>query len=227
MPHDALQALHALLPPDLIAACETLHAPKGACLFQAGEAPVRMFFVLAGEVVLERPGLQGAPVILQRTRRGFVGEASLQSPRYHCDARVLANARIVQLPLQRLRQAIASDPDFAGRWIGMLNREVKRLRLQCERLALGKVQERLLHLIETEGQDGAYPLGAGIKSMAAELGVSHEALYRCIHAMEKSGQLRRTGKQLVLQPAPNGTGGQIAPTGCPTLPTHHSPTEDA
>ena len=45
-----------------------------------------MFYVLKGEVALERTGLQGEPVVLQRTRHGFVREASLHSSRYHCGA---------------------------------------------------------------------------------------------------------------------------------------------
>jgi CRP-like cAMP-binding protein len=150
-----------------------------------------MFFVLSGEVILERPGRQGASVILQRTRRGFVSEASLKSSKYHCHGQVVANAKIIQLPIREIRDALDSDPAFAGRWIAMLNMEVKRLRLQCERLSLGKVQDRLIHLLETEGIDGHYPIGAGIKSLATELGVTHEALYRCIYAMEKQGRLQR------------------------------------
>jgi CRP-like cAMP-binding protein len=190
---NALQELHALLPKQLIDTCVEIAAPKGACLFTAGEKPTHMFFVVSGEVVLERPGLQGATVILQRTRRGFMGEASLKSPSYHCHGQVVANSRIVRVPIRALREALDTDPAFSGRWITMLNKEVRRLRLQCERLSLTKVQARLLHLLETEGESGAYPIGAGIKSMAGELGVTHEALYRCIYAMEKDGVLTRGG----------------------------------
>lgn len=195
---DALGELYDLLPRNLVACCEEFESPKGTCLFKAGDKPERMFFVVSGEVVLERPGLQGTSVIVQRTRRGFIGEASLQSAHYHCDGRVVSNARVVRIPIHLLRHALAHDPAFAGRWIGMLNNEVKRLRLQCERLSLNKVQERLLHFLTTEGDMGCFPIGAGIKSLAAELGVSHEALYRCIYAMEKLGSLLRTETHLCL-----------------------------
>jgi CRP-like cAMP-binding protein len=198
---DALVELHELLPKSLMATCEELKATKGTCLFKAGEKPERMFFVVSGEVVLERPGLQGAPVILQRTRRGFVSEASLQSATYHCHGQVVANARLIRIPIGKVREAIDSDSAFAGRWIGMLNKEVKRLRLQCERLSLTKVHDRFVHLLETEGDDGRFPIGAGIKSLASELGVTHEALYRCIYAMEKQGTLERTETHLCLAKA--------------------------
>lgn len=79
----------------------------------------------------------------------------------------------------------------------MLKRELKRLRAQCERLSLKGVRVCLLHLIESEGQHGRLPLGAGLKSMALELGVTHEALYRTVAAMEKQGLLKREDGQLI------------------------------
>lgn len=195
---DALEELHQLLPKSLISSCEEVELTKGTCLFKAGDKPERMFFVVSGEVVLERPGLQGSSVILQCTRRGFVSEASLKSAKYHCHGQVVANAKIVQIPIRKVRDAMDCDPAFAGRWIGMLNKEVKRLRLQCERLSLTKVQDRFVHLLETEGVDGHYPIGAGLKSLAAELGVTHEALYRCVYAMERQGRLLRADNSLLL-----------------------------
>ncbi len=158
-----------------------------------------MFFVMTGEVILERLGLHGESVVLQRTRYGFVGEASLQSARYHCDGKVVAPSEIVQIPIRQIHTALETDSAFAIRWISMLSREVRRLRMQCERLSLHKVQDRLLHLLETEGKEGEYPLRAGLKSLAGELGVTHEALYRCVSSMEKEGLLRREDGMLSLR----------------------------
>ena len=157
-----------------------------------------MFYVTRGEVVLQRLGRQGESVVLQRARRGFIGEASLDSARYHCDAVATISGEAVAIPITSIKQALAGDSAFASRWIAMLNREVKRLRAQCERLSLRGVKERLLHLIETEGSEGRLPLGGGLKSMAAELGVSHEALYRAVAELENNGRLRRRENFLIV-----------------------------
>lgn len=183
--------LAALLPASLHSACVTARHDRDARLFAMGDKPIHMFFIATGEVVLERVGAQGGRVVLQRSRHGFVGEASLQADRYHCDGRVILAADITRVPVVQIRAAMDRDPAFASRWITMLNREVRRLRLQCERLSLNKVQDRLLHLLETEGQDGRYALGGGLKSLAGDLGVTPEALYRCVADAEKSGLLRR------------------------------------
>lgn len=190
------QELAELLPADLLAACVTSSHAKGERLFSAGEKPTYMFFIGSGEVLLERMGRQGESIVLQRTRHGIVSEASLQSARYHCNGKVIAPSEITGVPIHKIAAALASDPAFSSRWIGMLNREVKRLRLQCERLSLHRVQDRLIHFLETEGQQGKYPLGSGLKSLAGELGVTHEALYRCVAAMEKKGILQRDGEHL-------------------------------
>ncbi len=185
------QELAELLPADLRAACVTSRYAKGDHLFSAGQKPIYMFFISSGEVLLERMGRHGESIVLQRTRYGIVSEASLQSARYHCNGKVIAPSEITGVPIREIEAALKSDPEFSSRWIGMLNREVKRLRLQCERLSLHKVQDRLLHFLETEGQQGKYPLNSGLKSLAGELGVTHEALYRCVSDMEKKGLLMR------------------------------------
>ena len=80
----------------------------------------------------------------------------------------------------------------------MLNQEVRRLRLQCERLSLKSVKDRVLHLIHTEGKNGQYHVNTGLKSLAGELGVTHEALYRTLASLEKNAELSREDGLLML-----------------------------
>jgi len=157
-----------------------------------------MFFVISGEVTLERTGLQGEAVVLQRTRMGFVNEASLKVARYHCGAVAVAETSVIKLPVREMRIFLDQDLAFASRWIGMLNIEVMRLRLQCERLSMKSVKEKLLHLIQTEGKDGHYSVASGLKTLAGELGVTHEALYRTIADLQKTGLISKHDGDLVL-----------------------------
>jgi CRP-like cAMP-binding protein len=184
-------ALKALLPATFLARCEGARFPKNDRIFQTGRKPEWMFYVVSGEVTLERTGLQGEPVVLQRTRQGFVSEASLKSAKYHCDALAIADTTVIKIPIKDLSAELDRDSAFASRWIGMLNGEVRRLRMHCERLSMKSVKDRVLHLINTEGKDGAYTAATGLKSLAGELGVTHEALYRTLAALEKSKVIRR------------------------------------
>lgn len=190
--------LQDLLPTELQLLCSSRSCARGDVLFKQGKKPAHMLFVSHGEVVLQRLGAQGETVVLQRTRQGFIAEASLHSARYHCDAVVTRSGEIVSIPLDAIKEALFSDPAFAIRWITTLNQEVKRLRAQCERLTTKGVKERLLHLIETEGNKGSLVIASNLKSLAAELGVTHEALYRAVADLEGSNILARRDGNLIL-----------------------------
>jgi CRP-like cAMP-binding protein len=186
-------ALLVLLPTSLQVQCTSLTCTKGERLFDQGQSPERMFYICNGEAVLQRAGLHGAGLVLQRVRQGFISEASLQSNSYHCEGMITASGNLVSVPIAAIQHELLSNPEFAMRWVAMLNKELKRLRAQCERLSLKSVKDRLLHLIETEGDNGKLALGSGLKSIAAELSVSHEALYRTVAELEKSHILYREG----------------------------------
>jgi len=198
--------LKQLLPASLHSQCEAEVCPGGTALFLTGDQPRWMFFVSTGEVVLERHGVDGQQACLQRCQSGFVGEASLTSNRYHCDGRTTLGTQVTKVPIPALRQALKNDAAFAERWIAMLSREVRQLRLQNERLSLPKVQDRLLHLIETEGTDGRYTLTCSVKDLAKQLAVTHEALYRAIARLVELGRIERGDGVLALKfesPAPS------------------------
>jgi len=199
--HELPLELRSLLPAALHAQCDLRLFDRGQRLFESGRRPSWMHFVSTGEVVLQRIGEDGELVVLQRTRHGFVGEASLHVERYHCDAVVVASAHVTRVPRQALQEALRTDADFGLRWIGMLNQEVRRLRQQCERLSLKTVEARLLHLLRTDGAASGLAPSGGLKALAHELGVTHEALYRCVAVLEKRGQVTRNQGRLLLRAA--------------------------
>ena len=162
-----------------------------------------MFYVVSGEVSLERIGLQGEAVVLQRTRTGLVSEASLKVSHYHCNALAVGDTLAIKLPILAVAHWLDHDPEFASRWISMLNHEVHRLRMHCERLSMKSVKDRLLHLIQTEGKDGHYGTPSGLKTLAGELGVTHEALYRTITVLQKTGLLSRVDGGLIMHKLQN------------------------
>lgn len=81
----------------------------------------------------------------------------------------------------------------------MLSGEVRRLRLANERLRLLKVQDRLLHRIETEGSQRSYALDCTLKQLAQQLAVTHEALHRALAALERTQQIERSGGEIRLR----------------------------
>jgi CRP-like cAMP-binding protein len=183
-----------LLPSELLAACLESKISKGARLFTEGKTPKWMFYVTHGEIALIRNGVDGEIAFLQRQRLGFVAEASLLSDRYHCNADALLNSSLIKVPIPALKDWLGKDVQFSLRWISMLSAEVRRIRMQNERLALPTIRARILHLLNTGKQGAIFQFQGSLKLMAQELAVSHEALYRGLAALEKEGKIIRQDK---------------------------------
>lgn len=191
------ELLKALLPKGLLGQCHAHHFEKGDYLFHQGKKPEYMFFIVSGEAVLTRTSSHGEPTTLQRCKGGFLSEASLLVDAYHCDAIATHNGQAITLPIKSLREALA-DSKFSMKWVQLLSKEIMRLRTQSERLGLKDIRSKLIHLIETEGKQGVLILQSDFKSMASEIGVTHEALYRAIATLEKEGLLEKHPDSLEL-----------------------------
>jgi CRP-like cAMP-binding protein len=182
--------------PALRGAARPLSKPADASIFLTGQRPQSLFFVASGEAVMSRTDRHGRTLVLQRASGGFLAEASLSSGRYHCDAHARTPVELLAFPVEALRRAIDADARVRWAWIAMLAGEIRRQRASTERLALKSVRERLLHWLLTEGVDGRVALRTTRKELAAELGVTHEALYRTIAALVRAGELRDDGNAL-------------------------------
>ncbi|MDO8714045.1 MAG: Crp/Fnr family transcriptional regulator [Polynucleobacter sp.] len=191
------QTLLNLLPSKVLDLCKQRVLSKGEMLFKQGAKPETLFYIVSGEAVLSRISSHGESTILQRRKTGFLSEASLLSEKYHCDAFATQSGLAITIPIQTIHNAL-KESDFAIKWVALLSREIMRLRTQSERLGLKDIKSKLLHLIETEGTQGTLTLQSDFKSLASEIGVTHEALYRTISALEKDGTLIKTLNSLQL-----------------------------
>jgi CRP-like cAMP-binding protein len=93
----------AAVPAALRGSAEQVAAAAGQIVFRAATRPGKIFWVLDGEVRLVRRSRNGAEVILQRASSGFMAEASLDSPLYHCDALAAVESRLLAFPIRRFR----------------------------------------------------------------------------------------------------------------------------
>jgi CRP-like cAMP-binding protein len=161
--------------------------------------------VVAGEIRLVRRARNGAEIVLQRATAGFLAEASVDAIRYHCDVVAGRDSRIVGFPIEHFRAALHSDEGFRNFWMTRLARELRKARGQCERLSLRGAAERIEHYIEAEGSNGRIELCQTKKAWAAELGMTHEVLYRALADLTRSGRIdaERRGEALVLTIRPS------------------------
>ena len=149
----------------------------GQFVFARGDAVRRMFQVVHGEVHLMRHQRDGTAIIVQRAGPGCVlAEASLLVDRYHCDAVAAQPTRVRSRSRQALTARLAKDSGFARAWIAHLAGEVQAARLRIEIVSMKTVSARLDAWLAWH--DGLLPAKGAWKSIATEIGVSPEALYR-------------------------------------------------
>lgn len=152
------------------------HLQPGEALFFAGDPVRQLALITEGRVHLLRCTAEGASVILQAAGPGDVlAEASCYSARYHCGAEAALPSIVRLLPIGTFRKALRDDPGLAESWAAYLARSVQAARLRAEIRTLRKVSERVDAWL---GEGRALPEKGQWQDLAAELGVTREALYR-------------------------------------------------
>jgi len=156
---------------------ENRHFEQGTLLFAQGDAVRALFLLETGNVRLVRHLIDGFALTLHRAGTGAVlAEASLFSENYHCDAIAEQDTTVICIAKLAVRAAMRRDPDLMQNWAQFLTREVQSTRFRAEILALRTVAERLDAWLAL--RDWAMPGKGEWKTVATEIGVSAEALYR-------------------------------------------------
>ena len=74
------------------------------------------------------------------------------------------------------------------------------LRTRIEQRNIRSARERVRHFLALNaGADGrTVALPGTLKELAAELGLTHEALYRTLAALERAGEIKRGSGKIIL-----------------------------
>ena len=180
------------LPGSLRALSVERRLERGEVLFRKYDAAIGLYAVEEGNIRLSRTDVDGHEVILHSAGPGdLVAEASLFSQQYHCDAVAVTEARVRLYPKKALLAEFRRDGAAADAFMAMLAREVMALRTRVEQRNLRSASARVVHhLALNAGADGrTVTLPGTVKDLAAEFGLTHEALYRTLKKLESEGQI--------------------------------------
>ncbi len=161
----------------------------GDALFRQGDPTRGLFVLVSGRLELRRVTEFGNPVMIHNVRAGETfAEASLFSSSYHCDAIALEDSRLVEFKQQSILARFQEQPDFALAVARRFAVQIQGYRRKVEILAIRNAVERV-HAGVCEGL-----LQSDIKSFAAEIGLTHEAVYRALAKLVRRGRLCKTGR---------------------------------
>ncbi len=175
----------------------------GETLFRQGDAPAAIYVVRDGRVRLVRHLNDGSAVALHVARTNeTVAEAALFADAYHCDAVAEAPSEVTILPKADLLAALEADPQAALALAKGLASHLRDLRAQLELRSIRSAPERILCWLRQRAS-GAPPtarIDRPWTEIAAEIGLTHEAIYRALAALEREGLIRRRQGVIVLRP---------------------------
>lgn len=177
----------------------------GQSLFHQGSRTAGLYEVVSGKVRLARIDRSGREAVLFSATAGdTIAEASLFSPTYHCDAIATTRAVVRLYPKAALLAEFQRSPKVAGAFMAMLSRQIMSLRTSLEQRNIHSARDRIRHYLAVNLQsDGrSVSLPGTLKDLAANLGLTHEALYRALADMQADGEIERLKGKLRLVKTP-------------------------
>jgi CRP-like cAMP-binding protein len=191
------------MPADVRAGAKDRKLKAGEVLFRIGDKTIGLCEVIAGRVRLARVDRSGHEVVLHVAGAGeTLAEAALFSPQYHCDAIASTKATVRVYPKREVLAAFERNPKAARAFSAALAHQVMDLRTRIEQRNIRSARERVRHFLalNTKANGRVFELRGTLKDLAAELGLTHEALYRTLAALERSGEIRRNHSKITLLP---------------------------
>ncbi len=192
----------SLLPPAIDAASTVRVLAAGDLLFRQGDPAAAIYKVETGRLRLSRRTIDDHLVILHTARRGeLFAEAALFADAYHCDAVAASPSSVRVYRKQVVLQALRTDPALAEAFMARLARQLQELRARMELRNIRSARDRVLRYVELRA--GANSRGIAIEGrlqdIAAEIGITREALYRTLASLETEGHLTRTETAILLK----------------------------
>jgi CRP-like cAMP-binding protein len=173
----------------------------GEALFRLGDKAAGFYEVVSGRVRLVRVDRVGRETVLHVAGPAeTLAEASLFSGHYHCDAVANTDATVRVYPKRQVVSVFEKDQKALKTFTAMLAHQVMSLRTRLQQRNIRSARERVRQFLALNiGPDGrSVELHGTVKDLAAEIGLTHEALYRALAALERAGEIKRAGNRIML-----------------------------
>jgi CRP/FNR family transcriptional regulator, dissimilatory nitrate respiration regulator len=171
-------------------------------LFRMKGTAEGLFEVMSGKLrLLRRDAVAGEETMSIAVAGDLVGQGSLGSDIYHCDAVALTKTKVRLYRKAAVLAEVERDPDLARQLITMLAAEVMSLRTCLQLRAIRNARERVRSYLKlsADAETRTVTLPGTVKDLASYLGLTHEALYRTLSAMVSDGEIKRTKSGIVVQ----------------------------
>jgi CRP/FNR family transcriptional regulator, dissimilatory nitrate respiration regulator len=188
------------LPASLESGSTVRVLAPGDLLFRQGDPAAAIYKVESGRLRLIRRTVDDHLVILHTARRGeFFAEASLFAEAYHCDAVAAVQSRVRTYQKAMVMDALRKEPALAEAFMARLAHQLQEIRARMELRNIRSARERVLQYLRLRVHNRSIAVEGQLQDIAAEIGITREALYRTLAALEAEGCLTRMGTAILLK----------------------------
>ncbi|WP_143307089.1 response regulator [Chitinophaga vietnamensis] len=174
------------------------HCKKKQTIYNAGQRPIALYYVLNGKVKTYRRNNEGKELITGLYNEGdFFGYyALLEDGCYQEYAEALENASLAVIPREDFEQLTTHSPEVLKQLVQLLTKNMLDKEQQLIGLAYNslrkKVAEALLMLDKkyNPGSDTAYEIDISRENLAAVAGVAKESLIRTLSDFRDEALIR-------------------------------------
>jgi CRP-like cAMP-binding protein len=195
-----LAALDASVIAELASVSHLTTVPRGDVLFLEGEPSNRMIVVLSGRVRIYRNSAEGDELVLAHVGPGgSIGELSVidELPR-SASAQAIERSRIISVPSDRMRAALATSPTAVLDIARQLAVTVRRLTGTTSDFIFLDLPHRLakylLSLTSVTEGPAVLQLPTSQSGIAAQLGVTRQSLNQALRSLDQSGLIAADGR---------------------------------
>ena len=171
-------------------------------LFQQAETADSIYFLLSGQIRLATFTEERIIIHQFVEPEESFAETALFSETYFCTAIANKASRVVAIDKELVRQALKEDPDLATVYMNQLTYRYENIKTLLELRSIRSARERflqyLIRQIEPNSDSQTVILQRPLKELAAELGLSAEALSRTLSLLQSEGVITRKLRTITL-----------------------------
>ena len=190
------------LPASLREATVHRELDAGELLYRRGDEATAIFVVKRGRLRLFSYTTEGKPVPLYTIRPGeCVSEAALYATHYCGDVIAEVASRVAILSKKAVLDAFHENPFLSDEFGVLMTRRFNLLRIRLELRNLQSASERILQYLQATVPlgDDTIKIDRPLKSIADDIGLTHESFYRTLKKLVKDGVISRRKGSLQLR----------------------------
>ena len=190
-----------LLPAELRAAAYYRDLNDGEILFTQHDRAEAIFVLEVGGILLLNYIEDGGQVNHYTVKAGeLFAELVLFKDVYLCTAIATATSRVLVLPKQPFLKAIAQSPELTQTLMAHLAQRLHESKILLELRGMRSARKRVLHYLRLliQPDQKTILLDRPLKDIAADLGLTPEALSRALTQLQNGGEITRQQRKITV-----------------------------